>query len=278
MAYKQIDERFWKDAKVKKLSKDGCLLFLYLLTSPHTHFSGLSEMSLNYASIDTPLTEKESRCAHKELCDANLIQYDAENEIVWIRNMHKYQIKSPKQIKGAEKQIMSLPRSILCKNLAEALSIPYPYPIDTLLIGYCPVEKTNEYPITHEISTENTLPIQEEAKAKEEAKEKVKVKAKKEYSDEFETFWNECPNKKAKGKAIVAFNKVRESGVELSTLVQAMKKYAASVIGKESHFIAHPASWLNAQRWTDVYSSAVASPSSPINQSQLDELRQRYGH
>ncbi|KKU53559.1 MAG: hypothetical protein UX75_C0036G0034 [Candidatus Moranbacteria bacterium GW2011_GWE2_47_10] len=158
MAYKQIDERFWKDKKIKKLSKDGYILFLYLLTSPHTHFSGLSEMSLDYVNIDTPLSENESKAAYKELCMLGLIQYDPEHEIVWIKNMHKYQIKSAKQKKGAETQIQNLPRSVLCKNLAEILNIPYPYPIHTLF------------------NAENTLPIQEEAKAKEEVTTKATTK------------------------------------------------------------------------------------------------------
>lgn len=173
MAYKQVDERFWKDKKIKQLSKDAYLLFLYLLTSPHTHFSGLSEMSLNYANVDTPLTERESKAAYVELCNIGLIQYDSTHEIIWIRNMHKYQVKSEKQLRGAEKQINNLPRSALCKNLAEILKIPYPYPIDTLLIGYHPVISKDGYPIGHGFSPADTHGIKAEAKAEEEVKEKA---------------------------------------------------------------------------------------------------------
>lgn len=166
MAYKQIDERFWKDQKVKKLSKDGYLFFLYLLTSPHTHFTGMSESMLDYVNIDTPLTEKESKAAFQELVALEIIEYDKDNKIVWIRNMHKYQVKSDKQRRGAEIHLNSLPKSYLCAKLADILQIPYRYPIDTLFLvenTLSGVEKNEKYPIdTREAK----------AKAKEEAKEK----------------------------------------------------------------------------------------------------------
>jgi len=163
MAYKQIDERFWKDQKVKRLSKDGYLFFLYLLTSPHTHFTGMSEMMLDYVNIDTPLTEKESKSAFKELAEIGIIEYDKVNKIVWIKNMYKYQVKSDKQRRGAELHLNALPKSYLCAKLADILQIPYRYPIDTLLQvenTLSSVEKNEKYPIDTR-----------EAKAKAKAKE-----------------------------------------------------------------------------------------------------------
>ena len=102
MAYRQIDERFWKDKKVKTLDKDCYLLFIYLLTSPHTHFSGLTEMTLDYIVIDTPLSEKECIAAFKKLEAAKMIIHDSVNDLIWIVNMAKYQVKSEKQITGAK--------------------------------------------------------------------------------------------------------------------------------------------------------------------------------
>lgn len=163
MAYKQIDERFWKDQKVKRLSKDGYLFFLYLLTSPHTHYTGMSESMLDYVNIDTPLSERESKAAFQELASLGIIEYDKANKIVWIKNMHKYQVKSDKQKRGAELHLNSLPKSILCAKLAELLQIPYRYPIDTLSEVENTLSESGKYPIDTR-----------EAKAKEEAKEKAK--------------------------------------------------------------------------------------------------------
>lgn len=145
MAYKQVDERFWKDAKVKRLSKDGYLFFLYLLTSPHTHYTGITEMNLDYVNIDTPLSEKESKAAFKELVALGIIAYDKQNKIVWIKNMHKYQVKSEKQLRGAQAHINSLPRSELCAALADTLSIPYRYPIDTPIINHNQLYNNQSY-------------------------------------------------------------------------------------------------------------------------------------
>lgn len=165
MAYKQIDERFWKDQKVKKLSKDGYLFFLYLLTSPHTHFTGMSEMMLDYVNIDTPLSEKESKAAFQELIALNIIDYDKSNKIVWIRNMYKYQVKSDKQRRGAEIHLNALPKSYLCAKLADILQIPYRYPIDTLSQVENTLSSDEKYPI-------DTREAKEEVKAKEKEKEK----------------------------------------------------------------------------------------------------------
>ena len=240
MAYKQIDERFWKDKKIKQLSKDGYLLFLYLLTSPHTHYTGLSEMTLDYVNIDTPLLEKESKAAYKELVALELIKYDPTNELVWIVNMHKYHIKSEKHIKFADKHIHSLPKSILCKELADTLLIPYRYPIDTLF------------------STENTLSASEKypidiSKSKSKSKSKKEVKVKVDYENEFKEFWELYPSKVEKKKSRLAFNKIMAEGkTEFKEIMEGLRKYVTCKKVKDG-FVKMPTTWLNGENWADDY-------------------------
>ncbi|MGL6209124.1 MAG: hypothetical protein ACRC14_04755 [Paracoccaceae bacterium] len=68
--------------------------------------------------------------------------------------------------------------------------------------------------------------------------------------DRFDEFWDECPRKVSKDKAKPAFNKALRK-VDAETLVVAMRRYAVLRRGEDPKFTAHPASWLNGERWTD---------------------------
>lgn len=231
MAYKQIDERFWKDTKVKKLSKDGYLFFLYLLTSPHTHFTGLSEMPLEYVNIDTPLKEKESKAALTELRNLGIVDYDQENSIILIVNMHKYQVKSHKQRIGAEYHINALPKSRLCKQLADTLSIPYAYP-------------------TH------TYAIQAKAKAKEEVKAKEATAKTETLFFDFGEFWKLYPRKRDKMTAERKYNAVIKKKQATHNMIMAgVRQYIEEIESKgtEDKFIKYPATWLGKGSWENEY-------------------------
>lgn len=67
---------------------------------------------------------------------------------------------------------------------------------------------------------------------------------------DFDVFWEIVPNKKDKKKARKAFEReVKIHGAE--ALINGMKKYAASVVGKERRYILHPTTWLNGERLND---------------------------
>ena len=68
--------------------------------------------------------------------------------------------------------------------------------------------------------------------------------------DGFETFWQACPRKVAKGTAEKAYAKAMTIA-EAEDVLQGMVRYAASMKGKDAQYIAHPATWLNARRWLD---------------------------
>lgn len=67
---------------------------------------------------------------------------------------------------------------------------------------------------------------------------------------EFEAFWASYPKRVGKGQARRAFKAARAK-VDLQTLGAALEAYCESVKGSEARFIAHPATWLNGERWTD---------------------------
>ena len=66
----------------------------------------------------------------------------------------------------------------------------------------------------------------------------------------FDAFWDLYPRKVAKGHARLAFKKACDK-VKPETIMDAVKKFAAAVEGKEKQYIPHPTTWLNGERWED---------------------------
>ena len=71
-------------------------------------------------------------------------------------------------------------------------------------------------------------------------------------STEFEDWYAVYPRKVGRGQAEKAYRKAKH-GVSAETLLAGAKAYAALCRAKETEpqYIAHPATWLNGQRWTD---------------------------
>lgn len=67
---------------------------------------------------------------------------------------------------------------------------------------------------------------------------------------EFEDFWSECPRKVGKDAAARKYVAARRQ-TDAETLLDAMRRYAASVAGGDREFIVHPATWLHQGRWKD---------------------------
>lgn len=79
-------------------------------------------------------------------------------------------------------------------------------------------------------------------------------------SGDFECFWNVYPRKQAKPDAQRAFAKAIKK-VSLDTIMQAiaLQKLSDEWRKKDGVFIPYPASWLNAERWSDSVSTISAA-------------------
>lgn len=66
----------------------------------------------------------------------------------------------------------------------------------------------------------------------------------------FDQFWFVCPKKVGKGQARKA-HKAACKKTSPEELVRAMSTYAQRVADQDPQFIAHPATWLNGERWLD---------------------------
>ena len=126
MAYRKIDNAFWRDDKVKNLNVETRHLFMYLLTSPHCNMIGAYYLPLPYILADL-YTNDELLGNGSEgyrnpfetvskgidtLSQAGLITYDTVNSMVVIHNFIKYnRPDNANVIKSAIKLFLELPQT-----------------------------------------------------------------------------------------------------------------------------------------------------------------------
>ena len=67
---------------------------------------------------------------------------------------------------------------------------------------------------------------------------------------EFDLWYSSFPIKKGRGQALKAYKAARKK-TDAPTLLSAAKRYAAARAGEDPKFTAHPATWLNGERWLD---------------------------
>jgi len=73
--------------------------------------------------------------------------------------------------------------------------------------------------------------------------------------ERFEMFWKAWPNKKAKGAARKAWLRIKPSDQLLKTILAKIIEAKASEDWRKDGgaYVPHPATWLNAEGWEDVY-------------------------
>lgn len=87
------------------------------------------------------------------------------------------------------------------------------------------------------------------------------------YTQEFEQFWNEYPNKKGKAAALKAYAKARKETDHESIIAGVRNYIAANPWRGEIQYCKHPATWLNGSGWLDEYKpSSVTSQRASVNE------------
>ena len=133
--YRTIDAKFWTDPKVRELSTTNKLLFLYLITSPHAHFSGLYYIPNTTVSHETGIRLADVGKGIDTLSSVGIVMPDTLSELIWVVNMFQYQSHSETLLKNIGKHLADLHKSPLILAFLERysdLDIPYRYPIATL--------------------------------------------------------------------------------------------------------------------------------------------------
>ena len=89
----------------------------------------------------------------------------------------------------------------------------------------------------------------------------------------FDQFWDIYPRKIGKGTARAAFKKALRK-TDFQTMLSGAEKYAAAREGQDKNYTAHPATWLNGERWSD--EDPPTSPSKPgtMRDREIDFVQQ----
>jgi hypothetical protein len=159
MSYKTVHESFWTDPKVRSLSPNNKLLFLYLITNPQSHYSGIYYLPEEIISLETSLPLKIVKEGINTLSGGYLAEYDRVFSVVWVVKMAFHQLngreKSQQLVKGVANHLKLLHNCPLIKDFLEYyknFNIPYQYPIDTISISHAVSEEETEEETEEEYS------------------------------------------------------------------------------------------------------------------------------
>jgi hypothetical protein len=117
--YRVVDTKTWDDPKVLGLSSDARTVFLYLITSPLSHLSGLYILPTAIALYHTGLSEDRWRRALDTLSIGHLALFDHATSCVWVVNMLRYQGSGPKVVVACVNHLGALHNSFLIREFLE---------------------------------------------------------------------------------------------------------------------------------------------------------------
>jgi uncharacterized phage protein (TIGR02220 family) len=121
--YTRIDELIWKDAKLKKISNESKLLFIYLLSCQHRNVLGLYNLPKYYVQGDLGYSFETVSKGLEELFNNGFITYDDEAETILVNNFLKYNpLENPNQVKGALKVMPTIPKTQLFYKLVDVIN------------------------------------------------------------------------------------------------------------------------------------------------------------
>lgn len=131
MRYQKIFTHFWHDEKVRRLSDDAKLLFLYILTSPHSNCVGIFYLPDSYIIGDLMWTPERLREPFRELLREGFLKRSRNGYLVAISNHLKYNsLDNPNQVVSAVKSIETLPTDYIdISGVLERLRKPFQKPL-----------------------------------------------------------------------------------------------------------------------------------------------------
>ncbi len=99
--------KFWTDAKVRCLSPEEKLIFLYLVTNPHAHLSGLYYLPLALVEDETGIRPSWPSLWAK-FAELDIAHYDMDTRYVWVVKMFHNQGGGPKVLMSVMRHLDSM--------------------------------------------------------------------------------------------------------------------------------------------------------------------------
>jgi len=126
--YVRIATKFWTDEKIIELDSDTKLLYLYMLSCPHSNMAGYYRLPMQYIQADLEGLgkglPKGLAKGFAKLLEEGLIKYCEKSSVVLVVNYFKYNpIQNINQAKGAVKKTSELPTNSLVEDYKQAISM-----------------------------------------------------------------------------------------------------------------------------------------------------------
>lgn len=285
----QILTSIWADDDFAALPELTQRLYLFLLSQPDLSLAGIlvarpGAWARRGASKDRDAIES----ALDDLEAARLIAWDRDTDEVWLRSFHKHNVAgSPKTLIGASRAFAAVASKRLRGCIAESVHpdlradfaagldrLDYPDLRDRVadLADWGGPDADSMFaqvntPSDGGSATETGdrrrdkgegIPEKSSPHGPSLALELVTdapspaTPSKSEYPDDFEQFWQLCPNKTGKGAALKAWRTARKTR-SAQQLTDAMRAHAAvwAADGTETRWIKQPSGWLNERRYDD---------------------------
>lgn len=130
--YRQIHVSIWKDTWFLDLEPDEKLLFIYLFSNENTSLSGLYKIAMRVIAFETGLSEKFVKDTLDKFAEQSKVLY--EGDIVWVKNLRKYNRGGATVEKRIASDILEIPECSLKKQYIAYYdpNIHYDYTTDTL--------------------------------------------------------------------------------------------------------------------------------------------------
>ena len=244
--YRNIQMSFWTDAKIADtFTAEEKLMYLYLLTNPHTNLCGCYEISSRQIAFEIGYKRDQVEKLIMSLQEKRVIVYSTDSREVLLVNWHKYNwTTSEKFRKPLREEVKKVKKPEFRRYLEKILygndtvSDNEEYGIDTTVL-FCSVSDSDL--ICSDSDTVTDL-ICSDAGSNQ-----------KSIAANFEELWKLYPRKQGKRNAFEAYKKARKDGIsndEIRAGIEAYSEYIR-VSGIEPQFIKMGGTFFNQRAWND---------------------------
>lgn len=214
--YRQIHTQIWGDPNVELLSPLAKLIFVYSFSNKHRNEACIYQITTRKISFETGIKLEQVEESLNELINREMVFYDWENSILWVKNAVKYQSTGEKTIKAIIKDVDGINSYLADKFREYYKGILNPF--DTPSI---PTFNNNN--INNNINNN-----------------------KNNYTPEFEQFWSYYPRRIEKKAAFKAWNARLNQKITPEEMITGAKNYALECKqkGRAIEFIKHPSTFI----------------------------------
>ena len=289
--YIRIATKFWQDEKARRLSDDAKLLYLYVLTSPHSNMAGYYVLPKPYVVYDLQWLPERLDKALAELLHQGLIKYCKQSDVVLIPNFLKYNpIQNQNQAKGAARRVAELPSNTLREDFRTVLeryaeqfverftewfaNTDTDTDTDTETDSICAPDGAQDEngDLGGSVEAEKvTATLEDKPSSKSRPRSPFKSRRQEQLFDEF---WERYPKKRSKGQAERAWAKIAPDDALYRYILDGLEraKRSRDWLKEEGKYIPYPVTWLNAKGWEDEYDERGIGNDRHGSKSKFDEL------